>query len=228
MTDSTDNPSPTLSVKTLQQMRLRHESTKPAGEHGQCLHCMIPGWPCDQSIILDMAISVAAKDARIADLERDYERLEHEWIGRGALLGEATEAMREANQKFARQAEQLEQMRSRIVTAQGGIFEDIAKERERQEQLLVERGWKWSMATPGIDHALKLMPLMEEVGEVAHAVRVAEGFAVAGNSHENHGLYAELKQVAACAVAWMEALNAEENDRAALSPNEPVPEGKTK
>ena len=90
------------------------------------------------------------------------------------------------------------------------IYADIITERARQERLLVERGWKWSMATPGIDHSLKLMPLMEEVGEVAHAVRVAQGFEVAGNSHDNHGLRAELIQVAACAVAWVEALEEEE------------------
>lgn len=86
------------------------------------------------------------------------------------------------------------------------IFQAITQERERQERLLVERNWKWSMATIGVDDTLKLMPLMEEVGEVAHAIRVKEGFAVAGNNHNNHGLQAELIQVAACAVAWLESL----------------------
>lgn len=110
--------------------------------------------------------------------------------------------------------------------SQLAIFSDIARERERQERLLVERDWRWSMATPGVDHVLKLMPLIEEYGEVleafdtplelgkaigrvAHALRVEQGFAVAGNSHQNHGLRSELVQVAACAVAWIEALDAE-------------------
>ncbi len=90
------------------------------------------------------------------------------------------------------------------------VFADVSHERDRQERLLVERDWKWTMATPFIEPALKLMPLMEEVGEVAHAVRRQEGFAVAGNSHDNHGLRAELIQVAACAVAWVEAIDAEQ------------------
>lgn len=63
------------------------------------------------------------------------------------------------------------------------------------------------MATPGVANGLKLMPLMEECGEVAHAIRVEEGFAVAGNTHEQHGLKQELVQVAACAVAWLESLD---------------------
>lgn len=89
------------------------------------------------------------------------------------------------------------------------IFEEILDERVRQEHLKIERDWKWSMATPYVESYKKLMPLMEEVGEVAHAVRVTEGFAVAGNTHENHGLRVELIQVAACAVAWIQALDAE-------------------
>ena len=88
------------------------------------------------------------------------------------------------------------------------IYAAIDMERERQERLLVERGWKWSLATPGIGAFQKLMVLVEEICEVAHAIRVTEGFAVAGNSHDNHGLEAELVQVAACAVAWLESLGA--------------------
>ena len=96
------------------------------------------------------------------------------------------------------------------MKVRNAIYAAISAERDRQERLLIERNWRWSMASPGVPHFEKLMPLMEELGEVAHAIRREEGFTVAGNSHDNHGLWAELVQLAACAVAFLEALQAEE------------------
>lgn len=72
MASMTDNPLP-LSDTTLRERLAPHKSTKPPGQHGQCGHCMIPGWPCDQSIILNMALdSIRLRaDLTAAQEERD-------------------------------------------------------------------------------------------------------------------------------------------------------------
>lgn len=86
------------------------------------------------------------------------------------------------------------------------IYDAISDERERQERMRIEKGWAWSMGTPGVPHIQKLMPLMEEAGEVARAVRVETGFAT---DRPGHALRAELIQLAACAVGFLEALEEE-------------------
>lgn len=75
-----------------------------------------------------------------------------------------------------------------------GVFDDVAAERARQDELHGGFGVEGSIL-PGADVGMKLAVLMEEVGEVAHAI------------NERHGwvdLEAELLQVAAVAVAWVE------------------------
>lgn len=84
-------------------------------------------------------------------------------------------------------------------------YRDVRAERIRQEGFVESGRFTWSCATPGIEPAKKLMVLAEEVGEVARAVREAEF----GLQREHHDLRTELIQVAAVAIAWVEALDAE-------------------
>jgi hypothetical protein len=74
------------------------------------------------------------------------------------------------------------------------IFEDICGERDRQD---AKFGWAddGTSLLPGRNLHAKVSVLLEEVGEVAKAVLERD----AGNLTE------ELVQVAACAVAWLEA-----------------------
>jgi Lar family restriction alleviation protein len=76
------------------------------------------------------------------------------------------------------------------------VFADIAAERERQNATFPHSNipyWK-------DDEGIKFTVLVEEVGEVARA-RL---------EHDRPGLRHELVQVAAVAVAWIEALDATE------------------
>ncbi len=74
------------------------------------------------------------------------------------------------------------------------IFAQIHEERVRQDQK-----WGWTDGAhsilPGHDPHAKLTVITEEVGEVARAI--LEG--------DQPNLEAELIQVAACCVAWLEA-----------------------
>lgn len=75
------------------------------------------------------------------------------------------------------------------------VLADVAVERGRQEAKHGER----TLANPEQPAEEKLPALVEEVGEVAHELTYD-----AGGTPES--LYGELVQVAACAVAWAEAL----------------------
>lgn len=75
----------------------------------------------------------------------------------------------------------------------------VAQERERQEQKGVDKpGWE-TCASATMDPHVKLAVLTEEVGEVARAL-------LEENAESTANLRAELVQVAAVAVAWVEAL----------------------
>jgi hypothetical protein len=104
------------------------------------------------------------------------------------------------------------------------IWQEIADERERQEEIgrhKRQQGIEWrSCADPEMDggDATRFLVLGEEVGEVANAVLEA-GYAmpaptsVAYQVMESDGgrdmpLREELIQVAAVAVAWVEAIDA--------------------
>lgn len=62
-----------LDRETLEKRRAQHRSTKPPGVHGQCAHCMIPGWPCDRYEELTLAMEAERLRARLSDAERNLE-----------------------------------------------------------------------------------------------------------------------------------------------------------
>ena len=76
------------------------------------------------------------------------------------------------------------------------ILELVAKERGRQEALYSSGALLWIASVPECPDSLRLAALVEEVGEVARALH--EG--------EQENLRAELVQVAAVAVAWLEGI----------------------
>lgn len=78
------------------------------------------------------------------------------------------------------------------------IYAAIDAERERQQRKWnIAHPWGWGdCSSPTLAPAVKVAVLTEEVGEVSRAVLDID--------HEN--LRAELVQVAAVAVAWLEAL----------------------
>jgi NTP pyrophosphatase (non-canonical NTP hydrolase) len=78
------------------------------------------------------------------------------------------------------------------------IWGAIAVERERQQNLWNrEHAWGYGdCSSDRVDDTVKVAVLLEEAGEVARAVLT--------QNHEN--LRAELVQVAAVALAWLEGL----------------------
>lgn len=84
------------------------------------------------------------------------------------------------------------------------IYQDIADERARQEQLRAEGRFEQTCAGE-MPAPLKLAVLGEEFGEVARCVVEGEGLA---NDKHNRDLYKELIQTAAVCVAWCEAIKA--------------------
>lgn len=88
------------------------------------------------------------------------------------------------------------------------VLNDIVDERERQEALRLAGRFDHTCASTdavAMPNAKKLAVLMEEVGEAARALLELEG-----GAHDKHGveLRTELIQIAACCVAWCEALDA--------------------
>lgn len=86
----------------------------------------------------------------------------------------------------------------------------VSKERDRQEELILAGRIPWNCADPSIADDKKLAVLVEEVGEVARAM--LEG---TYRPDQLEALLAEVVQVAAVAVAWVEALQAEMTERRA-------------
>lgn len=89
-----------------------------------------------------------------------------------------------------------EERAGQVVTSghKGGVLIDVVKERHRQDKL-----WGWigsASKMAGDEEHVKLSVLIEEVGEVAKALLEHDNF-----EHVEE----ELVQVAAVAVAWVEA-----------------------
>ena len=88
------------------------------------------------------------------------------------------------------------------------VYEDIARERDRQEELRASGKFSATCATAREDGGMNdfqcFAVLGEEFGEVARAV--CEG--ISGNSEHRANLREELVQVAAVAVAWIQRLDA--------------------
>jgi NTP pyrophosphatase (non-canonical NTP hydrolase) len=81
------------------------------------------------------------------------------------------------------------------------IAELIADERDRQEGKARAGEFAWTCSDPDVSHEQRLAVLVEEVGEVARAVLGASGAVSDGGN-----LRRELVEVAAVAVAWLEAM----------------------
>lgn len=87
--------------------------------------------------------------------------------------------------------------------AMGEVLEDVRRERFRQEELCRKGKFPATCADHKRPDAEKLPVLMEEVGEAARAMCEAGG----ATDVQSKGLRAELVQVAAVAVAWVEAID---------------------
>jgi hypothetical protein len=83
------------------------------------------------------------------------------------------------------------------------VFERIAQERVRQQELLRSGKITFSCSSPIVDDNRKLRVLTEEVGEVAEAIDALEN---KNDRKRFDHLREELVQVAAVAVAWLEAM----------------------
>ena len=79
------------------------------------------------------------------------------------------------------------------------IFEELRAERQRQEEKFGDN----SMASPSLSDLQRLAILVEEVGEVAHALNEA-ALSPQDRSAWLVEMRRELIQVAAVAVAWCE------------------------
>lgn len=90
------------------------------------------------------------------------------------------------------------------MIAQQLVLDDITSERFRQEALRDLGRFRWTLADVGLyTPAEALAVLSEEFGEIARVV--CEGL---GNRPVDTGhLREELVQLAACCVAWVEALD---------------------
>jgi len=100
-------------------------------------------------------------------------------------------------------------MKTKPITKQDRVIGLIAAERARQEELVRTGKLPFSCAEPmleaGGDHAVKLAILTEEIGEVAREVYERSVFE-SPDDDPDAKLRTELVQVAAVAVAWLEAL----------------------
>lgn len=86
------------------------------------------------------------------------------------------------------------------------VLDAVARERARQEALRASGKFSWTCSDPLVSDAHKLAVLAEEFGEVSRAI-VEQLIDV--TRRDVPALRAELVQVAAVAVAWCEALDAE-------------------
>jgi len=89
----------------------------------------------------------------------------------------------------------------------GRALELVVSERERQEQCKADGRFQFTCADDGMSNAEKFTVLGEEIGEVAQEVLTQAGHRLARDTLGTRpALRAELVQVAAVAVAWVEAL----------------------
>ena len=94
-------------------------------------------------------------------------------------------------------------MADRISRTQYAL-DAVLVERERQETLKAEGRFRYTCADVEMSDGERMCVLVEEVGEAARAV--LEQRRLANDSH-GKDLRAELVQVAAVAVAWIEAID---------------------
>jgi NTP pyrophosphatase (non-canonical NTP hydrolase) len=80
-----------------------------------------------------------------------------------------------------------------------GVMAAVSHERDRQERLKADGRFAYTCADAGIDGFARFAILLEEVGEVARALNEAD--------IDGPNLRAELLQVAAVAVAWVEGID---------------------
>lgn len=85
------------------------------------------------------------------------------------------------------------------------IVEMIWSERQRQRRLLRENKIAFTCASPIVDARRKFRVLAEEIGEVAEAIDTVERAPRAARAEADHELTAEIVQVAAVAIAWLES-----------------------
>jgi NTP pyrophosphatase (non-canonical NTP hydrolase) len=88
------------------------------------------------------------------------------------------------------------------------VLRDVGSERLRQDVLKAQGRFEHTPADPEVNHYERLAMLAEEVGEVAkETLGQAEGKLAHDNDVDRASLRKELIQVAAVAVAWIEALD---------------------
>lgn len=87
------------------------------------------------------------------------------------------------------------------------ILIDVGSERRRQDALKAAGRFTFTPAD-AITHGERMLMLTEEVGEVAREALTQPGAAITADTEGSRaGLRAELVQVAAIAVAWIEGLD---------------------
>lgn len=83
------------------------------------------------------------------------------------------------------------------------VYDEIARERVRQETLKAEGRFRYTLADePGLSDGERLAALLEEIAEVGKAM-LGERMLVSDGGNKRK----ELIEVAACAVAWVEAID---------------------
>lgn len=90
-----------------------------------------------------------------------------------------------------------------VISYATAVLREVLCERERQEELCRAGKFPATAADPARTDFEKLAILTEEVGEVARALCEAGG----ATDVQSEGLRRELVQVAAVAVAWVEAID---------------------
>lgn len=84
------------------------------------------------------------------------------------------------------------------MSIRGHALALVDDERDRQEELRQEGALAFTAASPDCPDLLRLSALIEEIGEVGRCF----------NEADTDHLVGELTQVAAIAVAWIEAIDA--------------------
>jgi hypothetical protein len=109
-------------------------------------------------------------------------------------------------ERIAERAKRVERMAVQIGRTTAPVLAQVHMERARQEVLREDGKFPATCADPSRPDTAKLPVLIEEVGEAARALCEAGG----ATDVQSAGLRAELVQVAAVAVAWIEAIDARE------------------
>lgn len=89
------------------------------------------------------------------------------------------------------------------------LLREISEERGRQDVLKAEGRFEYTLAdNPGLDDMEKLYCILEELAEAGKAIMRSRGLVTDG---DGHALRKEIVQVAALALAWLEALPREDD-----------------